>query len=322
MCGEAFIDRIGGSQLLTVEGQTPQVHIRKVAWEVRAGAGGSRVARIVRGKQSDMVARDVNEAKLLPLLGEAQPDHPAGNWPFICMLENDEANLAACSLMRDVYGTKRCIVPQIDPKWKGRFHDVGGLVVDPDALTVNPLEQFLSAAESSTMLLHNDPNADLVRVCVDMASAGTQINNMRLPNDVQVLEVRRANAAVVARGFTKLMIDDELTLCGRPQSLSEVTAIKKGRVVLMLGATDSSFLKSGRLTGRLGSVSARPAQGVPRSSYKYPDQTSVVFRVNVFDAEALHESEQKARDRMSRATHRMSRDSGAGMRDSRATGQD
>ena len=47
------------------------------------------------------------------------------------------------------------------------------------------------------------------------------------------------------------------------------------------------------------SVSARPAQGVPRSSYKYPDQTSVVFRVNVFDAEALHESEQKARDRMS-----------------------
>ena len=40
--------------------------------------------------------------------------------------------------MRDVYGTKRCIVPQIDPKWKGRFHDVGGLVVDPDALTVNP----------------------------------------------------------------------------------------------------------------------------------------------------------------------------------------
>ena len=157
---------------------------------------------------------------------------------------------------------------------------------------------------------------------VDMASAGTQINNMRLPNDVQVLEVRRANAAVVARGFTKLMIDDELTLCGRPQSLSEVTAIKKGRVVLMLGATDSSFLKSGRLTGRLGSVSARPAQGVPRSSYKYPDQTSVVFRVNVFDAEALHESEQKARDRMSRATHRMSRDSGAGMRDSRATGAD
>ena len=281
-----------------------------------------RVARIVRGKQSDMVARDVNEAKLLPLLGEAQPDHPAGNWPFICMLENDEANLAACSLMRDVYGTKRCIVPQIDPKWKGRFHDVGGLVVDPDALTVNPLEQFLSAAESSTMLLHNDPNADLVRVCVDMASAGTQINNMRLPNDVQVLEVRRANAAVVARGFTKLMIDDELTLCGRPQSLSEVTAIKKGRVVLMLGATDSSFLKSGRLTGRLGSVSARPAQGVPRSSYKYPDQTSVVFRVNVFDAEALHESEQKARDRMSRATHRMSRDSGAGMRDIRATGAD
>ena len=72
----------------------------------------------------------------------------------------------------------------------------------------------------------------------------------------------------------------------------------------------------------LDAVSARPAQGVPRSSYKYPDQTSVVFRVNVFDAEALHESEQKARDRMSRATHRMSRDSGAGMRDSRATGQD
>ena len=157
------------------------------------------------------------------------------------------------------------------------------------------------------------------------AEGGVLIFAAVLPSlfvSIVLLEVRRANAAVVARGFTKLMIDDELTLCGRPQSLSEVTAIKKGRVVLMLGATDSSFLKSGRLTGRLGSVSARPAQGVPRSSYKYPDQTSVVFRVNVFDAEALHESEQKARDRMSRATHRMSRDSGAGMRDSRATGQD
>ena len=79
------------------------------------------------------------------------------------------------------------------------------------------------------MLLHNDCNAEVVKVSVDMDAAGWMIQQIRVPVDVQVLEVQRARAAVVARSFTKIQHGDELTLCGRPGSLSGVTAIKKVR---------------------------------------------------------------------------------------------
>ena len=82
--------------------------------------------------------------------------------------------------------------------------------------------------QSAAFLLHNDPLADVVRVHVDMDTAGQVVQHLRLPQFVQVLEVRRDGCDLPPRPFTTIRYDDELTLVGRPTVLSQCTAIKKG----------------------------------------------------------------------------------------------
>jgi len=52
----------------------------------------------------------------------------------------------------------------------------------------------------------------------------------RLP---QVLTVQRGATTIMPHGFTKLHKTDEMMICGRPNSLASVTAMKKGKVTLV-----------------------------------------------------------------------------------------
>lgn len=272
LSGEAYIDRIGGAQLLTIEGQAPQIQMKKVAWEVRAGARGSRVAQIVPGNTQTKLSREVARAQLEPLAGEA--GRAAAGFPFISMLEDDTSNYEACKLVQSLYGARRCIVQQIDPAWKAKLNEIGGLVVDPTSLVMDSLDSFLGSPQSANMLLHNDPLAEVVRVHIDMDTAGQVVQYLKLPQCVQVLEVCRNGCDLAPRPFTTLRYGDELTLVGKPASLAQVTAIKKGRVVLVLDGGTSSFKRA--------SIRAADLRHLSRSSYKFPDQTSVVREVGSF----------------------------------------
>ena len=52
----------------------------------------------------------------------------------------------------------------------------------------------------------------------------------RLP---QVLTVQRGATTIMPHGFTKLHKTDEMMICGRPNSLASVTAMKTGKVTLV-----------------------------------------------------------------------------------------
>jgi len=282
LSGEAYIDRIGGTRLVTVEGQVPQIEIKKVTWEVRAGAGGTRVAHIAQRQTMTRTGASFDEQSLVPLLGEPSHQESSSGFAFISMLEDDAANYESCKLAQRLYGVRRVIVQQIDPTWKQKFNEIGGLVVDPADIVVESLEQFLGSAQAAAMLLHNDLAADVVKVTVDMDCSGWMIQQVQLPQDVQVLEISRARAAVVPRPFTKIQYGDELTLCGRPQSLSLVTAIKKGRVVLVNGGANSM-----RAPKNGTRASSSTTYSVSRHSYRVPDQTSVVYRVTRYEEQEL-----------------------------------
>ena len=75
---------------------------------------------------------------------------------------------------------------QIDATWKPAFNDIGGLVVDPTSLVVDSLESFLGSPQSASFLLHNDQLADVIRVHVDMDTAGQVVQHLKLPQFVQV----------------------------------------------------------------------------------------------------------------------------------------
>lgn len=126
---------------------------------------------------------------------------------------------------------------------------------------VEPLQQFLGSAQSTAMVLHNDHSCEVVRVFIDQMCAGLTIVECNLPKGVQVpvssgsreggdrgrragrwvrvrspsqvVEVRRAKAAIILRAMTKVQFDDEIMLCGRATCLAGVTGIKKGKVTLL-----------------------------------------------------------------------------------------
>merc|ERR1712087_213015 len=195
---------------------------------------------------------------------------------FISMLEDDEANYQACQLAQNTYGINRVIVQQIDQDWKQKFNNIGGLVVDPADIVIEALEQFLGSAQAAAMLLHNDSTANVIKVTVDMDCAGWMIQQVQLPQDVQILEIDREKAAVVPRPFTKIQMGDMITICGRRDSLSLVTAMKKGRVVLVNGGAQSMRKPKG---GCKKAMTASQYQ-VMRNSYRVASQTSIAFAVS------------------------------------------
>jgi uncharacterized transporter YbjL len=131
----------------------------------------------------------------------------------------------------------------------------------------NLLDRFVASPQSAIMLLQDDPGADVIKVTITSKEAGTRIKDMKLPDDIQVLSnpnlnlkpnpnpnpnpnpspspspkpddiqvltIQRGQIPIVPHGHTKLQDADEVMICGRPNSLSNVTAMKKGKVVLVL----------------------------------------------------------------------------------------
>ena len=97
-------------------------------------------------------------------------------------------------------------------------------MLDPASAMVSLLNQYLRAPEAVSLLLHQDPNHDVMQVRVtEKAIAGLPLRDLRLPNDVLILEIVRDGQAIVPHGFSTLKIADEITIIGSPNSLTEVT---------------------------------------------------------------------------------------------------
>ena len=80
-----------------------------------------------------------------------------------------------------------------------------------------------------------EQGADVIKVTITEKEAGMMIRDMKLPDDIQVLTIQRGVTPIAPHGHTKLMKTDEIMICGRPNSLASVTAMKKGKVVLLMG---------------------------------------------------------------------------------------
>ena len=243
LSGEAFMDRIGGAQLVVVEGQAPHIEVKTLSWETRAGVGSSHVAQVSRVETSRRVVRKLTPDYLHCQLGDGivsrnERTGATQKFAFLSMLEDDTENFDACRLMRDVYGVKRTIVHVSDrSRSQKRFDEIGAIIVDEQSLVVGSLDQFLSSAQAAELLLHRDPSCHVICAAVGMEVAGLHINQLKLPRDVQIAKLVRQDAdeteAIVPTPFTKVQYEDQLTLCGTPSSIAKVTAIVKGRIKMV-----------------------------------------------------------------------------------------
>lgn len=213
--GEADMKR--QAVILGIEGQSLALarQLTTQHWHVRmADTDVSHVERLA--------AEDVDERHVSEISAEHFQDlFGSGTDAVVAMLESDEENLRACVLAYEKFGVRRIVVRLTNQNLRERFVEIGAIVVDPASAMVSLLDQAVRAPHSTSMLLHPDP--DVVQITVTNNDLeGALVRDLRLPNDVLLLEIIRDGQAVVPHGYTRIRLGDEITAVGRPESLEEV----------------------------------------------------------------------------------------------------
>lgn len=218
--GEVKRDDVRDAVILGIEPQSLELarQLQKEGWQViMADTDRSHVER--------MAAEDVIEhyiptvsAETLDSLITAHTD------ALVTMLPNDEENLEACELAYHQFGVSRLIVRPNDLSQTEQFTEMGALVVDPASAMVHLLDQSVRAPQSAAVLLGQDSGRQMVQVTVNNPEVdGFLLRDLRLPNDVLFLDVTRNGNSIVPHGYTRLRLEDEITLIGAADSLETAT---------------------------------------------------------------------------------------------------
>lgn len=144
---------------------------------------------------------------------------------LVAMSGDDRANLDVCRAAADI-GVPRTVARVADPALLEDFHELGTLVIDSTAAVVSLLEQAVRTPDTTRLVLHADDARDVVEARIGRGNVpGRQLRELRLPDDVLVMGVRRGGTVLVPDGFTRLRRGDVLTLVGEPGALREARAV-------------------------------------------------------------------------------------------------
>jgi Trk K+ transport system NAD-binding subunit len=143
---------------------------------------------------------------------------------LVAMMADDSESLRACETAYEKYGLQNMIVRLQDMTLRDEFEELGVRVVDPGSAIVTLLDQYVRAPDAARLLMHRDPEYDVVQVTVtDKDIDGVLLRDLRLPTDVLILEISRNGQGIVPHGYSRIHMKDALTLVGKPQSLKQVT---------------------------------------------------------------------------------------------------
>lgn len=187
-------------------------------WQViMADTDLSHVERLAVEDVDERHIRDISEGSLADLISSATD-------AVVAMLDDDQANLAACQLAFERFGVTRLVVRLKDLSLADEFTSMGAILVDPASAMINLIDQGVRAPHSAALLMHMDPERDIIQVTVTNPEVeGRYIRDLRLPSDVLFLDISRNGHSLVPNGYSHLHMHDEVTLLGKPQSLQEVT---------------------------------------------------------------------------------------------------
>ena len=143
---------------------------------------------------------------------------------LVAMLEDDYLNLKVCELAREHFGATRLVVRLNGPDMIDQFQALGALVVDPASAMINLLDQAVRAPQTTTFLLHQDSDREIIQITINNTDVDNLfVRDIRLPNDVLLLDITRNGQSIVPSGYTRLRLEDEVTLLGPPESLNAAT---------------------------------------------------------------------------------------------------
>lgn len=141
---------------------------------------------------------------------------------IVCLMD-DDANYEICELAYEHLGTKDLIVVVHDPVNLKRFRELDAVVVHQSTAIVNLLDHMVRSPQATQMLLGMEENQDSVELEVqDPTLHGILIRDLKLPSDIIVLSMRRADQFIIPHGYTRLRQGDYVTVVGSVESCDVV----------------------------------------------------------------------------------------------------
>lgn len=182
-------------------------NLNRCEWIERTHAGHNLV--VVHG--------DAAKEQILLDAGVARCD------TFIAVTGQDQNNLTACMMAKQLLHAKRTITRVNNPKNIRVFQRLGvDSVISSVSRITDMIEQELDWADVDAILSEKTDNARIRQFLVDGRSkaASRPISRLRLPAETIIVVVVRGNRAFIPNGTFRLEADDELIMMGSEEHLA------------------------------------------------------------------------------------------------------
>jgi len=141
----------------------------------------------------------------------------------IVTMLSDEENLEICELAHNEFGTRDLVVRLNNRKNYNQFIALGALIVDPSTAIVSLMDHFVRSPQATSLLLGMEKDQDTRDIRLsNPALHGLALRDLRLPSDIIILSISRNGQSIISHGYTRLRVDDIVTVVGSVDSLKEV----------------------------------------------------------------------------------------------------
>ncbi len=141
---------------------------------------------------------------------------------LICML-SDEENLEICELAYHEYGTNDLVVRLNHRFNSNKFLQLDAIIVDPSTAIVSLMDHLVRSPQATSLLLGMEQGQDTRDIkLTNSALHGLPLRDLRLPSDIIILSISRGGQSIISHGYTRLRINDIVTVVGSVESLDKV----------------------------------------------------------------------------------------------------
>ncbi len=145
------------------------------------------------------------------------------NVEAVVLMMSDTKNYELAELIYEHVGTKEVIVRLNKRENFNKFHELGALIIEPATALVSLLDHFVRSPNATTLLLGMDQGQDSIDIEITNRDIhGMRLRELRLPSDIIILSVKRKGHIIISHGYTRLRLNDIITLVGAEKSLEEV----------------------------------------------------------------------------------------------------
>ena len=137
---------------------------------------------------------------------------------------SDDVNEEICNLSFSTYGNKNLIVRINDHLKADIFLNFNVKIIHPSDAIINLIDQYVKSPQGTSLFLGEEKDKEIrdIRLLNNKIS-GSLLRDLKLPQDILMLSIKRNDEIILSHGYTRLLKDDIITFIGSINSLDKLT---------------------------------------------------------------------------------------------------